>query len=208
MAQILKDESRNAIIEAAKEEFLENGYKNASMRRIAKKSNMTVGNLYRYFKSKEDINEQIVSSTFKEIDNVLKTITADNVSMEARVFNIKANVDELHELMNNLADSLIDIYYHHKIEFNILMMNSKLNQSITDWFSKAIISLINQHFSINGYLNEKEVLSRSYATSIFAGVKEIFKSNNLDKDSLSLILKTYLNSYLSLLDSDIRKLVD
>lgn len=208
MAQILKDESRNAIIEAAKEEFLENGYKNASMRRIAKKSNMTVGNLYRYFKSKEDINEQIVSSTFKEIDNVLKTITADNVSMEARVFNIKANVDELHELMNNLADNLVDIYYHHKIEFNILMMNSKLNQSITDWFSKAIISLINQHFSINGYLNEKEVLSRSYATSIFAGVKEIFKSNNLDKDSLSLILKTYLNSYLSLLDSDIRKLVD
>ena len=208
MAQILKDESRNAIIEAAKEEFLENGYKNASMRRIAKKSNMTVGNLYRYFKSKEDINEQIVSSTFKEIDNVLKTITADNVSMEARVFNIKANVDELHELMNNMADNLVDIYYHHKIEFNILMMNSKLNQSITDWFSKAIISLINQHFSINGYLNEKEVLSRSYATSIFAGVKEIFKSNSLDKDSLSFILKTYLNSYLSLLDSDIRKLVD
>ena len=208
MAQILKDESRNAIIEAAKEEFLDNGYKNASMRKIAKKSNMTVGNLYRYFKSKEDINEQIVSSTFKEIDNVLKTITADNVSMEARVFNIKANVNELHELMNNMADNLVEIYYHHKIEFNILMMNSKLNQSITDWFSKAIISLINQHFSINGYLNEKEVLSRSYATSIFAGVKEIFKSNNLDKDSLSLILKTYLNSYLSLLDSDIRKLVD
>ena len=208
MAQILKDESRNAIIEAAKEEFLDNGYKNASMRKIAKKSNMTVGNLYRYFKSKEDINEQIVSSTFKEIDNVLKTITADNVSMEARVFNIKANVNELHELMNNMADNLVEIYYHHKIEFNILMMNSKLNQSITDWFSKAIISLINQHFSINGYLNEKEVLSRSYATSIFAGVKEIFKSNSLDKDSLSLILKTYLNSYLSLLDSDIRKLVD
>ena len=63
MAQILKEELRKAIIESAKQEFLNNGYENASMRNIAKKANMTVGNLYRYFESKDDIHKQIVSNT-------------------------------------------------------------------------------------------------------------------------------------------------
>ena len=56
MAQVLKDSLRKAILDAAKEEFLEYGFKDASMRRIAAKANMTVGNLYRYFKNKESIN--------------------------------------------------------------------------------------------------------------------------------------------------------
>ena len=51
MAQVLKEETRKKIIEAAKDEFLHYGFDNANMRRIALKSNMTVGNLYRYFKS-------------------------------------------------------------------------------------------------------------------------------------------------------------
>ena len=50
MAQTLKDDVKARIIESAKEEFLENSYEKTSMRAIASKSNITVGNLYRYFK--------------------------------------------------------------------------------------------------------------------------------------------------------------
>lgn len=209
MPQILKEESRKAIIEAAKEEFLEKGYEDASMRDIAKKAHMTVGNLYRYYDSKEDIIQHIVGGTFKDIDIILKTVSADNISMEARVFNIKADVNELHKLLNTLSDKLVDVYMANKQEFNILMMDSVLNEEITDWFSNAIRTLINQHFEIEGHSVEKEVLSRSYAVSIFSGMREIFKNNNnLDADELNLLFKTYLNSYIYMLDCDIRKLVD
>lgn len=37
MPQILKDECRKAIIDAAKDEFLQKGYNDASMRSIAQK---------------------------------------------------------------------------------------------------------------------------------------------------------------------------
>ena len=207
MAQRLKDESRQAIINSAKEEFLEKGYKNASMRNIAKKANMTVGNLYRYFPSKEDINRMIVGDTLKEINDIIRNITSDSVSMETRVFNIKADVNELSDVMNQLADRLVDVYQMHKIEFNILMMNSGVNKELIEWFSKAINSLIDQHFPIEGFSNEKTILSRSYAISIFAGMREIFRRTTIEKDQLRMLVKTYLNSYIVMLDSDIRKLV-
>ena len=207
MAQKLKDESRQAIIQSAKEEFLEKGYKNASMRNIAKKANMTVGNLYRYFPSKEDINRMIVGETLKEINDIIRNITSDSVSMETRVFNIKADVNELSDVMNQLADRLVDVYQKHKIEFNILMMNSGVNKELIEWFSKAINSLIDQHFPIEGFSNEKTILSRRYAIYIFAGMREIFRRTTIEKDQLKVLVKTYLNSYIVMLDSDIRKLV-
>lgn len=207
MAQRLKDESRQAIINSAKEEFLEKGYKNASMRNIAKKANMTVGNLYRYFPSKEDINRLIVGDTLNEINEIIRNITSDSVSMETRVFNIKADVNELSDVMNQLADRLVDVYQKHKIEFNILMMNSGVNKELIEWFSRAINSLIDQHFPIEGFSNEKTILSRSYAISIFAGMREIFRRTTIEKDQLKVLVKTYLNSYIVMLDSDIRKLV-
>lgn len=209
MAQILKEEFREAILASAKKEFLEKGYEEASMRNIAKNAGMTVGNLYRYFPSKDDIHESIVSQTVEEIDDLLRNLTANNVSLEARVFNIKANVDDLHVLMNTLAERIVEIYLSHPDEFNILMMQSKLNQDLTKWFSKAINSLIEQHYLIPGFRQEKEILSHSYAVSIFAGMKEIFSVADQfeDPNRLTMIVKTYLNSYVLMLDSDIRKLV-
>lgn len=208
MAQILKEELRQAIIASAKEEFLNNGYENASMRNIAKKAKMTVGNLYRYFESKDDIHKHIVNETLEEIDKLLRKLTANNLSMETRVFNLKANINDLRNLMNVLAENLVDIYMRHSTEFNILMMQSNLNNELCEWFSSVISSLIEQHYLIPELKKDKDILSHSYAVSIFNGVKEIFSlADNDDFDSLVRIVKTYLNSYVLLLDNDIRKLV-
>ena len=46
MAQKLKEETRQAIIAAAKEEFLEKGYDDASMRSIAAKENITEEDIF------------------------------------------------------------------------------------------------------------------------------------------------------------------
>ena len=132
MAQILKEQSRNDIIEAAKEEFLEKGYKDASLRSIAKKAHMTVGNLYRYFKNKEDINRHIVGPTLSLLEKMLGELTDNKVSFEAHVFNIKMDKRELIEKLDALAEKMVDIYEGHRIEFNILMLRSKLNDDITN----------------------------------------------------------------------------
>ena len=63
MAQTLKEEVKSRIIEAAKAEFYDKGYEKASMRTIAKRAEMTVGNIYRYFENKEAVHAYITGST-------------------------------------------------------------------------------------------------------------------------------------------------
>jgi len=55
-----KTESRERIVAAAKEEFLNCGFENASMRRIAAGAGMTVSGLYKHFPSKEDMFAHLV----------------------------------------------------------------------------------------------------------------------------------------------------
>lgn len=52
--------TRQLIIDAAKKEFLEKGFQNASLRTIAKNANVTTGAFYGYFKGKEDLFSTIV----------------------------------------------------------------------------------------------------------------------------------------------------
>ncbi|WP_454192488.1 TetR/AcrR family transcriptional regulator [Paenibacillus sp. Marseille-Q7038] len=87
--QILKEEIRNNILSAALSEFEQYGYAQSSMRRIATAAGITTGNIYRYFKNKDDLfqalmgsaHEQFISYTIavkEEIDNTF-TIHSDEV---------------------------------------------------------------------------------------------------------------------------------
>jgi len=58
--QILKDDQRTKIHQAAIDAFIRDGYQKASMRGIAESAGMSVGNLYRYFKNKEDLISHLV----------------------------------------------------------------------------------------------------------------------------------------------------
>ncbi len=203
MAQFLKEEQRQAIIEAARNELSEKGYKDASMRSIAAKAEMMVGNLYRYFRNKEEIQEFIVSAARDEIGRTLRELSVDMVTKEARVFNIRTDTNELSELMERFADRMMDIYQHYRSEFLILLSDDRTNEMLYHWISKTIRSLVSQHFLFDGQQPEREALVHSYATSICSGMKEIFHSEELSPDSLRTILQIYLRSFVMLLDSDL-----
>jgi AcrR family transcriptional regulator len=62
--QGVKDDVRNSIHQAVLIEFHEKGCKDASIRSIAEKGGMTVGNLYRYFTSKEELFYSVISPAY------------------------------------------------------------------------------------------------------------------------------------------------
>lgn len=70
--QVLKDELRQNIRDAAVETFKEKGYRAASMREIATKADMSVGNLYRYYKNKEELFGYIVQPLVKMFEAAQK----------------------------------------------------------------------------------------------------------------------------------------
>ncbi|MBR5730317.1 MAG: TetR/AcrR family transcriptional regulator [Firmicutes bacterium] len=207
MAQVLKDDIRDSIISSAKEEFLEHGFEGSSMRRIAQKSRITVGNLYRYFKNKDELNSFIVSPTYSAIGGIVKDLTGGRVILGEEDPDFSASLADLKEMLTVLSDRLVDIYKSHRAELNILMMGSKLNRELSSWFAGMIASIISRYYGMDRDDKRVSVISGCYAQSIFNGIKEILRTQWDSEEELRSTVKVYLNSYLSMLSADAQQLI-
>lgn len=110
--QVLKEEMRNRIYEAAIKEFSEKGFSQASMRDIAKDAGMTVGNLYRYFKDKEALFYSVISPAY----NSLMELVGESIEM------VKYRFDT--SFFEFLSEQILKISKEHKIELLILFEGS------------------------------------------------------------------------------------
>jgi len=69
--QYQKEEVRARILKSALDEFEKHGFSGANMRRIAKNARVATGNLYRYFKSKDDVFDEIVKVGYMNISTLM-----------------------------------------------------------------------------------------------------------------------------------------
>lgn len=110
--QYLKDDMRNNIIENALCEFNLKGFKGASMRSIARNSGSSVGNIYKYFRGKEELFESIIGPVYNEV--------MDYISRFDRVeLNYKAD-----SIFYDLTEKLMEIFKENSIELSILLNKS------------------------------------------------------------------------------------
>ncbi len=65
--QVKKDDIQNKILTVAERLFIKNGYENTSLKMIAERSYISKSNIYRYYKSKEEIYETLVGPARTEI---------------------------------------------------------------------------------------------------------------------------------------------
>ena len=61
-----KDEVRQRILAAAKELFVQQGYKKTTIRQIVEKSGVLTGSIYYFFKNKEDIFQSLVMELLRQ----------------------------------------------------------------------------------------------------------------------------------------------
>ena len=85
------------ILECSKREFLQNGFKNASLRNIALEAGLTTGAIYGYFKNKNAIFEMLVDPVCEKIEEIFSSISQnyyreDGVTSE---INTQKSVEEL-----------------------------------------------------------------------------------------------------------------
>lgn len=69
--QILKGNRRAKILKSARKEFLANGYEKTTMNAIAVGAGVAAGNIYDYFKSKEEIFNAVVYPIIDRIEKLL-----------------------------------------------------------------------------------------------------------------------------------------
>ena len=71
------EEKRGRIEDAAKELFIKRGFHATSMRDISRGTGTSLGNLYNYYRTKEEILESIIRKYQKVIDARLRAIFDD-----------------------------------------------------------------------------------------------------------------------------------
>ncbi|MBF4692839.1 TetR/AcrR family transcriptional regulator [Fusibacter ferrireducens] len=147
MAQVQKQEVRDQIIQSAKIEFHRAGYEGANMRNIASGADITVGNLYRYFESKDELYKEVISKIYILVNSTIERITKMNISMSREidpsdVQNLKD--DKEHNYIRMIVDEIVSLFSEDRIRLLILLKDERGNQtfdmkySFVEWVHLAL----------------------------------------------------------------------
>jgi AcrR family transcriptional regulator len=132
--QWLKEDVKNRILESALKEFSQKGFIDASMRRIAHNAGVALGNVYRYFKSKDELFNSIMEPAFKECSVLLDSLPKPRFTND---INYTISVNEV-------VDMFMKVYNTYKTEFLTMINKSKGTrfENVKEDFVKLIESRI------------------------------------------------------------------
>lgn len=87
-------EKRERILRVATEEFANNGFENTSIQQIAKKSEISVGSVYKYFENKETLFTMVVKQGLSSLEEMLLSLadSSEDILIKAETI-IRALLD-------------------------------------------------------------------------------------------------------------------
>ncbi len=92
--------TQEKILGCGKQEFLQNGFQNASLRNIASAAGLTTGAIYGYFKDKNALFEAIVDPVCKQVERMftdLSTSYYNNTGIVGEI-TLQGTIDDLHKI--------------------------------------------------------------------------------------------------------------
>lgn len=132
-------ERRRKIIDSTVKLFVEHGYHKATTRMIAKAANFSIGSLYEYVSSKEDLLYLVCKTIHEEVQGAVeKALTGKDKGKErlARV------IRQYFYVCNNMADHILLMYQVTQFlpkKWQVQVLENELN--ITNVFINALASL-------------------------------------------------------------------
>lgn len=138
----LPPEKRDRILRVAVEEFANNGFENTSIQQIAKKSEISVGSVYKYFEDKETLFSMVV----------------------------RGGLSSLEELLVGLADSSEDILVKAETIIRALLEFSRENPALVKLYCR-LTTTDNSEF-LTGISQHIEAMSASIYTVAISKAQE------------------------------------
>jgi AcrR family transcriptional regulator len=180
--QVLKESVRNAIVEGAILEFFEYGFQNANMRRIADNANITVGNIYRYYKNKETLFKEILLPAERAIDDL------GNFDIEINITAIKT-IDDV----NQLVAFLMSVLKPYTREIYIMTLDSSGSHyvKIKNQLETMIINKVNSYYpkKFDRYL--LKVIASSFIQASFTVFRDNINNIRRIQDMITQLIVYY-----------------
>jgi AcrR family transcriptional regulator len=114
--RVLKDDIYESILLVARKEFVDKGFKDASMRTIANNANVSLSNIYNYFRNKDEIFLTIVKPAKEKLFAFI-------IEQHAEV----ADFDSMSPLGRNeeAIEHYIGLIFENKEEYRLLLYHSQ-----------------------------------------------------------------------------------
>ena len=171
-------DTKDLILKVSKKEFILKGYTNASLRDIAKKCHISATAIYRHFKNKEEIFDAVINPFIKYFNQITNYIEKKD-----------------NEFLKN--ENVSDVWaFEHDGSFQYKLLFGEYNDLVVllvnerkQWFKDFIV---NYEFEATlKYINQMK--------------KEGYKIKDFNLISFRVLLDSYLEAYLNLLNKDLKK---
>lgn len=153
--RVLKDDKYRSILRAARKEFILRGFKDASMRTIAKNANVGLSNIYNYFKNKDEIFLEIVSPARDDLFAFVKDKHTEKY--------IDFNFMSTRAYQEETVDVYIQLLIKYKEEIRLLLFYSQGStmENFRETLTEYLTDVSNNHKAIvkNHYPQVQEVSS-------------------------------------------------
>ncbi len=103
---------KTLILTAATQSFVQFGYKATTMDQVSRIANVGKGTIYTFFKTKEDLFEEILNKAYQELTSVMNRVARENNTFILKLINLLDSILEFrsdHELFVKLGQEVRDI---------------------------------------------------------------------------------------------------
>jgi len=184
IVQVLKEDVKKNIYQAAVSCFKEKGYEKASMREIAKLAGISAGNLYRYFPNKESLFEYIVEPVVIFLQS--KKLPPNHFNMTFLDVNFAEELELLATIINAKMKN------HDAIFILFLRNKGTKYENIKQFFTKMTEEHIKEKLMTDFGDDERVVADSLYYKAAAAGVVEsmlqILENAKDEKDFIKNII--------------------
>ena len=117
MAKITKEKRRGGIIDIALKLFSENGFYSTTIPDIAQKAEMSVGNFYNYFKSKDILAKELVMFISSYIGDHIREINEKEITTEKKIYEIVSMYFDMAENRPEMIEYFLRVYLSNREVF-------------------------------------------------------------------------------------------
>ncbi len=189
--QIQKEDVKKVILQIARKEFAKKGFKDASMRAIAKKSEVGLSNIYNYFRNKDEIFREVLSGLLSAIDSTMERHNSSDY--------LSVDIFSSEEYMRTQINIFVELVENHKEDFKLLLFRAagssleNFRSEITDKHTQTgieYIALMKQKYpEINSNISEFFIHTMS---SWWISIIAELVMHDLSHESLEDFIREYM----------------